>query len=102
MPTDAGNVMWRRATALCAPGGVRAVLLPVLRGQLGAAALQAYYQVTFDEWFVAAVLGALVARALSRRSPAAGRMLIFRLVLLVVVTVASLVAAEYLARAQYR
>ena len=105
MPTEATptpGAMWRRGAAVCEAAAVLAFLLLVLRDQYGVAWLQAYYQVTFDEWFVASVAGALVARALSRRSPAAGRMLVFRLVLLVVMTVASLVAAEYLARVQYR
>ena len=94
--------MWRRVAAVCEAVAVLAFVLLVLRDQYGVAWLQAYYQVTFDEWFVAAVAGVLLARAIGRRSPAAGRLLVFRLTLLVVMTIVSLVAAEYLARIQYR
>jgi hypothetical protein len=101
-PGRPGWPWWLRIAAVCEAVAVLAFVLLVLRDQYGVAWLQAYYQVTFDEWFVAAVIGALIARAVSRRSPAAGRMLMFRLALLVVMTIVSLVAAEYLARIQYR
>jgi lysophospholipase L1-like esterase len=107
MPTDPPNApserrAWRRVATGCETAAVLAWLLLVLRDQYGVRSLQAFNQVSFDELFLASIAGAGIARALGRRSAAAGRMFALRLVLVVGMTVVALVSAEYLARFRFR
>src|ERR1700680_3030281 len=107
MPTDPLNApserrAWRLVETGCEVAAVLAWLLLVLRDQYGARSLQAFNQVSFDELFLASIAGAAVARALGRRSAAAGGAFALRLVLVVGMTVVALVSAEYLARFRFR
>src|SRR6202049_4822535 len=107
MPTDPPNApserrAWRRVATGCETAAVLAWLLLVLRDQYGVRSLQAFNQVSLDELFLASIAGAAVARALGRRSAAAGRELVLRLVLVVGMTVVALVSAEALARFRSR
>src|SRR5579864_3765980 len=88
----------RWAARLGGATSVLAWLLLVLRDQYGVVSLQAYQQASFDGLFLVGLAGAAVARALGRRSSAGRRIFLLRLGLLVVTTLLSLVAAEYLAR----
>lgn len=99
-PTE--RLAWRRAAIGCEAAAVLAWFLLVLRDQYGVASLQAYYQVTFDALFLAAIAATAIARALGRRSAAAGRLFALRLVLAVSMTVLAVVGAEYVARFQFR
>jgi lysophospholipase L1-like esterase len=87
---------------VCETAAVLAWLLLVLRDQYAVRSLQAYNQVILDELFLASIAGAGVARALGRRSAAAGRTFALRLVLVVGMTVVALVSAEHLARFWFR
>jgi lysophospholipase L1-like esterase len=107
MLTDPPNApSGRRAWPRVATGGevaaVLAWLLLVLRDQYGVVSLQAYDQVSFDELFLASIAVAAVARALDRRSAAAGRRFVLRLALAAGMTVLALFGAERLARFQFR
>src|SRR5579864_8879785 len=107
MPTDPPNApsasrAWRRVAKGCEAAAVLGWLLLVLRDQYGVRSLQAYNQVSFDELVLASIVGAGLARALGRRSAAAGRAFALRLVLVVGMTVVALVSAEYLARFRFR
>jgi lysophospholipase L1-like esterase len=81
---------------------VLAWVLLVLRDQYGALSLQAYQPATFDGLFLVGLVGALSARVLGRQSPGARRTFVLRLVLVVLTTSASVVAAEHLARFEFR
>src|SRR5271156_6345335 len=103
MPTSPpGTRRSARLGMLCEAIAVLAFVLLVLRDQYGVAWLQAYDQATFDGAVLAGLAGATLVRAVGRRTAAEGRMLAARVLLLVVTTGVSLVAAEYLARLQYR
>jgi lysophospholipase L1-like esterase len=93
---------WRWAARLCGAVAVLAWLLLVLRDQYGVVSLQAYQQASLDGLFLVGLVGAAVARALGRRSPAARRIFVLRLVLVVGTTAMSVAAAEYLARFEFR
>ena len=99
-PTDRRALRWTATGCLMA--AVLAWLLLVLRDQYGVASLQAHDQVTFDAWFLLAIAGAAIARALERRSAAAGRVFLLRVALAVGMTVVALIGAEYAARLQFR
>jgi lysophospholipase L1-like esterase len=93
---------WRRIATGFEVGVVLAWALLVLRDQYGVASLQAHSQFSLDELFLAAVAAVATARAISRRHAVERRLFVARLALTVVMTLVALVAAEYLARFEFR
>lgn len=107
MSTDAAPAVaarrgWRLAAACCEIGAAAAWVLLVLRYQYGVAWLQSCDEADLDALFLGAAAGTLVARAVARRSAAAGRVLLLRLVALLVATAVAVVGAEYAARIVFR
>jgi hypothetical protein len=93
---------WARIASVFQAIAILTFLLLVLRDQYGVPSLQACDPVTFDAWFLGAVIVAAIARALARRSAAEGRLFLFRLGALTIVTLLAVMGAEYAARLQFR